>query len=114
MNKKLLASVFLTIALTGCSSGSSSSSSAPSKPAVDVGTHMACEHWRLNLHDADVMTDAQIIAGAQKVNDYASVSEISAIVTNAHAMTVALLNRDTQGYLKYGSAFGDACTAVGE
>lgn len=92
----------------------SSSTTSASAPKVDSGTHMACEHWRINLSNASVETTAQQIAGAQKVWKYASVSEIPEIVTNAKAMTAAMINQDSQAYLTYATAFGNACVAVGE
>jgi hypothetical protein len=98
----------------GTSSNNSSSTTTASAPRVDSGTHMACEHWRINLSNASVETTAQQIAGAQKVWKYASVSEIPEIVTNAKAMTAAMINQDSQAYLTYATAFGNACVAVGE
>ena len=96
------------------SSTNSSSTTTASAPKVDTGTYMACEHWRINLSNASVETTAQQIAGAQQVWKYASVSEIPAIVSNAKAMTEAMITQDAQGYLKYASAFGDACIAAGQ
>lgn len=108
--------VLLVIAMNsgGTSSNNSSSTTTASAPRVDGGTQMACEHWRINLSNASVETTAQQIAGAQKVWKYASVSEIPEIVTYAKAMTEAMINQDSQAYLKYATAFGNACVAVGE
>ena len=116
MIKKLVLSVSIILLLTGCGSTSStsSSSSVADKPRVDSGTHMACEHWRINLSNASVETLDQQIAGAQKVNYYASVSDIPEIVSNARAMTEAFINQDSEAYLQYATAFGNACQAVGE
>jgi hypothetical protein len=96
------------------SSNNSSNSTTASAPKADTGTHMACEHWRINLSNSSVETTVQQIAGAQKVWKYASVSEIPEIVTNAKAMTEAMINQDAQAYLTYATAFGNACVAVGE
>lgn len=96
------------------SSNNSSTTTTASAPRVDSGTHMACEHWRINLSNASVETTAQQIAGAQKVWKYASVSEIPEIVINAKAMTAAMISQDSEAYMKYGTAFGNACVAVGE
>jgi hypothetical protein len=85
-----------------------------SAPKVDSGTYMACEHWRINLSNASVETTAQQIAGAQKVWGYAKVSEIPEIVSNAKAMTEAMISQDSQAYLKYATAFGNACVAAGQ
>jgi hypothetical protein len=116
MIKKRFLSVSFILLLTGCGSTSftSSSSTVADKPRVDSATHMACEHWRINLSNASVETLDQQIAGAQKVNYYASVSEIPEIVSNARAMTEAFINQDSEAYLQYATAFGNACQAVGE
>jgi hypothetical protein len=95
-------------------SDTSTNSTPAATKSADVGTHMACEHWRINLSNASVETTAQQIAGAQKVNEYASVSEIPEIVSSARSMTEALINQDAEAYLKYGTAFGTACQAAGE
>jgi flagellar basal body-associated protein FliL len=102
------------LVVVAMNSGGSSTTTTASAPKVDSGTHMACEHWRINLSNASVETTDQQIAGAQKVWKYASVSEIPEIVTNAKAMTAAMINQDSQAYLKYATAFGNACVAVGE
>jgi hypothetical protein len=102
-------------AFTGGSKGTSSpSSSSSSSQRVDSGTHMACEHWRINLGNASVETLDEQIKNAQQVNKYASVSTIPEIVSNARAMTEAFLKQDSEAYLTYGTAFGSACQAVGE
>ena len=96
------------------SNSSSTSTTTASAPKVDVGTRMACEHWRINLSNASVETTEQQIAGAQKVWKYASVSTNPEIVSSAKAMTEAMINQDSAAYLEYGSAFGSACVAVGQ
>ena len=103
--------------LSGTNSSTNSSSTSTttaSAPKVDVGTRMACEHWRINLSNASVETPEQQIAGAQKVWKYASVSTNPEIVSSAKAMTEAMINQDSAAYLEYGSAFGSACVAVGQ
>lgn len=95
-------------------SGSSSSSSTTTAQKADVGTRMACEHWRINLRNAAVETREQQVANAQKVNRYASVSENPDIVSAARAMTEAFLVQDGEAYLAAGTAFGNACTAAGQ
>lgn len=99
----------------------SKSTPTPSSPTTttkvqraDTGTHMACEHWRINLSNSTVETLEQQIAGAQKVNYYASVSTNPVIVSNAKAMTEAFIQQDSEAYLKYATAFGSACVAAGE
>ena len=104
---------FFILVVVAMNSGGSSSTTA-SAPKVDVGTSMACEHWRINLSNASVETTAQQIAGAQKVWGYAKVSEIPEIVSNAKAMTEAMISQDSQAYLKYATAFGNACVAAGQ
>jgi len=112
--------VILVLFVIGSLSGnkssttSSSTSTTASAPKADTGTHMACEHWRINLSNASVETTAQQIAGAQKVWKYASVSTIPEIVSNAKGMTEAMINQDSQAYLTYGTAFGNACQLAGE
>lgn len=98
----------------GRKSNDSTTTSTTSTKRVDSGTHMACEHWRINLQNASVETRAQQVENAQKVNRYASVSSIPEIVSNARAMTEAFLIEDGEAYLKYATAFGSACEAVGE
>lgn len=95
-------------------SSSSSSSSSSTAQKADVGTRMACEHWRINLRNASVETREQQVANAQKVNRYASVSENPDIVNNARTMTEAFLAQDGEAYLAAGTAFGNACTAAGQ
>lgn len=95
------------------SSGTSTSSSVSSQNS-DVGTRMACKHWRINLSNASVETIDQKIEGAQKVWKYASVSTIPEIVSSARGMTEAMINQDAEAYLSYGTAFGNACNAAGQ
>jgi hypothetical protein len=110
----LLVSQF-TGSKSGTSSASSSSSSASSSgQRADTGTHMACEHWRINLSNYSVETLAEQTKGAQQVNKYASVSTIPAIVSNARLMTEAFLQQDAESYNTYATAFGEACIAAGE
>jgi hypothetical protein len=119
---KLVLGSLLFLAVIGVFSGGSNSSdssnsttsTSSSSERVDSGTHMACEHWRINLRNASVETRAQQVENAQKVNRYASVSSIPEIVSNARAMTEAFLIEDGEAYLKYATAFGSACEAVGE
>ncbi len=96
------------------SSTNSSSTTTASAPKADTGTHMACEHWRINLSNASVETTAQQIAGAQKVNQYASVSTNPTIVEYGRKMTEDMLNGDAQAYLADGTIFGTACQQAGE
>jgi len=96
------------------STNSSSTSTTASAPKADTGTHMACEHWRINLSNASVETTAQQIAGAQKVNLYASVSTNPTIVEYGRKMTEDMLNGDAQAYLADGTIFGTACQQAGE
>lgn len=117
---KVVLGVIVILVLIGQFSGgtksndSASSTSTTSTKSADVGTHMACEHWRINLANASVETRAQQVANAQQVNRYASVSSNPEIVSNARAMTEAFLLQDGEAYLKYATAFGSACEAVGE
>jgi hypothetical protein len=118
---KVVLGIVVILVLIGQFSGgtksndsSNSSTTSSSTQRVDSGTHMACEHWRINLQNASVETRAQQVANAQKVNRYASVSSIPEIVSNARAMTEAFLIEDGESYLKYATAFGSACEAVGE
>ena len=118
---KVVLGVVVSLVLIGQFSGgtnsndsSNSSTTSPSTQRVDSGTHMACEHWRINLQNASVETRAQQVENAQKVNRYASVSTIPEIMSNARAMTEAFLIEDGESYLKYATAFGSACEAVGE
>jgi hypothetical protein len=60
-----------------------------------------------------VETRAQQIEGAQKVNEYASISTNPTIVSSARAMTEAFINQDSEMYLSYGTIFGDTCVAMG-
>lgn len=104
---------------TGSKSGSTSSSSSATTSSssgqrADSGTHMACEHWRINLSNYSVETLAEQTKGAQQVNKYASVSTIPAIVSNARLMTEAFLQQDSESYNTYATAFGEACVAAGE
>ena len=96
------------------STNNSSTSSTASAPDSDVGTRMACKHWRINLSNASVETTDQQIAGAQKVWKYASVSTNSEIVSSAKGMTEAMINQDSEAYLAYGTAFGTACQQAGQ
>lgn len=119
--KLVLGSLLFLAAIGVFSSGSNSSDSSSSTTStssstqrVDSGTHMACEHWRINLANMPVETRAQQVENAQKVNRYASVSSIPEIVSNAWAMTKAFLIEDGESYLTYATAFGTACEAVGE
>ena len=96
------------------STTSSSTSSTASAPDSDVGTRMACKHWRINLSNASVETTAQQIEGAQKVWKYASVSTNSEIVSSAKGMTEAMISQDSEAYLLYGTAFGTACQQAGQ
>jgi hypothetical protein len=118
---KVVLGIVVILVLIGQFSGgtksndsSNSSTTSSSTQRVDSGTHMACEHWRINLRNASVETRAQQVENAQKVNRYASVSSIPEIVSNARAMTEAFLIEDGEAYLKYATAFGSACEAVGE
>jgi hypothetical protein len=118
---KVVLGIVVILVLIGQFSGgtksndsSNSSTTSSSTQRVDSGTHMACEHWRINLQNASVETRAQQVANAQKVNRYASVSSIPEIVSNARAMTEAFLIEDGESYLTYATAFGSACEAVGE
>ena len=92
----------------------SSSSSSSATATADLGTRMACEHWRINLANASVETREQQVANAQKVNKYASISTNPAIVSSARAMTEAFLNMDSELYLSYATTFGNACVAMGQ
>jgi len=119
---KVILGIVVILILIGQFSGGTKSKDLNSSPTtstsstqrVDSGTHMACEHWRINLRNASVETRAQQVENAQKVNRYASVSSIPEIVSNARAMTEAFLIEDGEAYLKYATAFGSACEAVGE
>jgi hypothetical protein len=95
-------------------STSSTTTSTSSIQKADTGTHMACEHWRINLANASVETLAEQIKHAQEVNKYASVSSNPEIVSNARSMTEAYINQDSEAYLTYATAFGNLCKAAGE
>jgi len=75
---------------------------------------MACEHWQINLHNASVETLAQQIAGAQKVNQYASVSTNATIVEYGRKMAEDMINQDSEAYLADGTVFGTACQSAGQ
>ena len=118
---KVVLGIVVILVLIGQFSGgtksndsSNSSKTSTSSQRVDSGTHMACEHWRINLQNALVETRAQQVANAQKVYQYARVSTIPEIVSNARLMTEAFLIEDGEAYLTYATAFGSACEAVGE
>jgi hypothetical protein len=96
------------------SSSTTSTSSSSSTQKADTGTHMACEHWRINLANASVETLSEQIKHAQEVNKYASVSSNPEIVSTARSMTEAYINQDSQAYLTYATAFGNLCKAAGE
>lgn len=96
------------------SSSGSSGSSATATVEADLGTRMACKHWRINLANASIETREQQVANAQKVNKYASISTNPAIVSSARAMTVAFLNMDSDLYLSYATTFGNTCVAMGQ
>jgi hypothetical protein len=95
-------------------SNSSTPSAATTSQKADLGTRMACEHWRINLRNAAVETLEQQVTHAQKVNEYASISTIPEIVSNARLMTEAFITQDSEAYLTYGTAFGNACSAAGQ
>jgi len=99
---------------SGKGSGNSPSTTSGSTQKADAGTHMACEHWRINLSNYSVETLAQQIAGAQKVNSYARVSTNSKIVEFGRKMAEDMINQDAEAYLADGTAFANACQSAGE
>ena len=114
--------IFVVLAVLGQLFGSNSNTASTSSTTTttssvqraDTGTHMACEHWRINLANASVETLAEQIKHAQEVNKYASVSSNPEIVSNARSMTEAYINQDSEAYLTYATASGNLCRAAGE
>ena len=107
--------VYLVIYFAGgTKSSDSTTSTTTTSQSADLGTRMACEHWQTNLHNASVETMAQQIAGAQKVNQYASISTNPTIVEYGRKMAEDMINQDSEAYLADGTIFGTACQSAGQ
>ena len=109
--------ILVALAVIGSLSGgssSTSSSSTSSTPKADIGTEMACSHWRSNLAEASTQTAEQQIAGAQQVYKYSRTSENPTIVEYGKKMAEDMVAGDAQAYLADGTAFGNACIAAGQ
>jgi hypothetical protein len=114
----ILLIIFVLFLIGSFSGGKPNSIDGPSpttisEPKDDLGAKVACRKWRENLSNASVQTYGQQVAGAQDVNEAASISNIPEIVSYGKLMTEAMINQDAEAYFEYGTAFGTACQQAG-